>query len=132
MAGDYTSAIQHYSTALRYNPRDTRVLSNRAASYLKLLLWDLCIQVMEVLGDVTVVQDCDAAIRLEPGLVKPHLRRAAALRGLERGQDAREGYERVLTLQPGHQEAEDGLKECQQMLGEYKHETAQFNPYCYR
>ena len=45
--GDFTSAIQHYSTALRYNPRDTRVLSNRAACYLKLLQWDLCIQVME-------------------------------------------------------------------------------------
>ena len=45
--GDFTSAIQHYSMALRYNPRDTRVLSNRAACYLKLLLWDLCIQVME-------------------------------------------------------------------------------------
>ena len=118
--------------ALRYNPRDTRVLSNRAASYLKLLLWDLCIQVMEVLGGVTAVQDCEAAIRLEPGLVKAQFRRAAALRGLGRVQESIEGYKRVLAQQPGNQEAGDGLKECQQMLGEYKHESAQFNPYCYR
>ena len=64
-----------------------------------------------VLGGVTAVQDCEAAIRLEPGLVKAQLRRAAALRGLGRLEEAKEGYRRVLNIDPSCEDAKKGLEE---------------------
>ena len=46
-AGEYTLAAKHFSSALRSNPRDTRLLSNRAACYSRLAKWQRCIQVTD-------------------------------------------------------------------------------------
>ena len=44
-AGEFHEAVEHYSAALRHNQKEAKVLSNRAATYLKLQRWLLCIQV---------------------------------------------------------------------------------------
>ena len=44
-AGEFHKAVEHYSGALRHNQKEAKVLSNRAAAYIKLKRWHLCIQV---------------------------------------------------------------------------------------
>ena len=44
-SGDYTAALDHYTTALELSHRDARILSNMAAAYLKLGRWKQCLQV---------------------------------------------------------------------------------------
>ena len=45
-AGDFRSAIVHYSSALQHKSRDAKVLSNRATAYYKLQMWLQCIKVL--------------------------------------------------------------------------------------
>ena len=44
-SGDFTAALEHYTASLSLHPSDAKVLSNRAASYHKLLMWPQCVQV---------------------------------------------------------------------------------------
>ena len=65
-------------------------------------------------------QDCDASIRLDPVWVKPRLRRAAALRSLGRVGQAGQEYERVVGMEEGCKEAEEGLRDCRLNSGDRK------------
>ena len=47
-AGDFSAALEHYSTALKLAPGDPRVLSNRAACWIKLKLWKQCLEVSKM------------------------------------------------------------------------------------
>ena len=44
---DYPGAVADYTTSLSLTPQDSRLWSNRAAAYLRLRLWDQCIQVKD-------------------------------------------------------------------------------------
>ena len=63
-------------------------------------------------------QDCDASIRLDPVWVEPRLRRAAALRSLGRVGEAGQEYEKVVAMEEGCQEAQEGLAYCRQETGD--------------
>ena len=56
----------------------------------------------------STLQDCDESILLDPQFVKPQLRRAGALSTLGRVEEAWEAYRRVVTMEPGCQEAKRG------------------------
>merc|ERR1711884_464587 len=98
--GDWAAAVKHYTEALKRNPKDAKIYSNRAACYTKLNAFDL------------VIKDCDASIGLDPGFVKAYLRKANVLKAMGQTQKAMDVYSKAMELDPNSDEAKNGYKDC--------------------
>lgn len=98
--GDYPAAIKHYSEAIRRNPDDPKIYSNRAACYTKLAEFNLGLK------------DCDECIRLDPKFIKGHIRKGKIYQGLKQLTKAQDAYQKALDIDPNNQEAMEGFREC--------------------
>lgn len=101
--GKFAEAIEYYTEAIKRNPSDHVLYSNRAACYTKLMEFGLA------------MHDCDTCIELNPEFVKGHLRKAALLR-IEKPMEAKSCYDKALSLDPSNAEALEGVKHCYSAL----------------
>jgi len=110
--GDYPGAIKHYSEAIKRNPDDAKLFSNRAACYQKLAEPHLA------------SKDCDECIRLDPTFVKGYIRKGYALLAMRDTTKARAAFEKALELDQNSAEALDGFKKCSVGFGNVDPEEA--------
>jgi tetratricopeptide (TPR) repeat protein len=92
--------MKHYTEAIRRNPEDAKLYSNRAACYTKLAEFRLGLQ------------DCDQCIELDPTFIKGYLRKGAILLALKEPVKAVQVYEKVLEMDPENLEAKEGIMKC--------------------
>ncbi|XP_066281121.1 stress-induced-phosphoprotein 1-like isoform X2 [Branchiostoma lanceolatum] len=104
--GDFPNAVKHYSEAIRRNPGDAKLYSNRAACYTKLAAWELGLK------------DCDECVRLDPKFLKGYLRKGAILQAMKQWGRAQDVYSKALDIDPNHQEANEGYKKCLQTMSQ--------------
>ncbi|XP_062502181.1 stress-induced-phosphoprotein 1-like [Corticium candelabrum] len=98
--GDYPMAMKHYHEAIKRNPDDAKLYSNRAACYTKLAEFRLGLE------------DCEHCIKLDPTFVKGYMRKGAILLALKEPVKAMQAYEKALEIDPENQEAKGGIANC--------------------
>uniref|UniRef100_A0AAY4DT65 Stress-induced-phosphoprotein 1 n=1 Tax=Denticeps clupeoides TaxID=299321 RepID=A0AAY4DT65_9TELE len=98
--GDYPLAMKHYTEAIKRNPKDAKLFSNRAACYTKLLEFQLALK------------DCEDCIKLDPMFIKGYTRKAAALEAMKDFSKAMDAYQKALELDSNSKEATEGIQRC--------------------
>ncbi|KAL6911899.1 hypothetical protein ACP4OV_000704 [Aristida adscensionis] len=96
----YPEAVKHYTEALRRNPKDPRVYSNRAACYTKL-------------GAMPEgLKDAEKCLELDPTFVKGYTRKGAIQFFMKEYDKAMETYQAGLKHDPNNPELLDGVRRC--------------------
>lgn len=98
--GDFTTALKHYTEAIRRNPDDAKLYSNRAACYTKLAAFDLGIK------------DCETCVRLDEKFIKGWIRMGKIYQGMQQAAKALTAYQKALDLDPQNAEALEGYRAC--------------------
>ncbi|XP_045768241.1 stress-induced-phosphoprotein 1 [Maniola jurtina] len=102
--GDYSTAVKHYTEAIKRNPDDPKLYSNRAACYTKLAAFDLGLR------------DCDQCCKLDPKFIKGWIRKGKILQGMQQPGKALNAFQKALELDPSNAEALEGYRACSTQL----------------
>ncbi|KAL0963308.1 hypothetical protein UPYG_G00304430 [Umbra pygmaea] len=102
--GQFENALDKYSQCLKMKPEECPIYTNRALCFLKLDRF------------AEAKQDCDSALRLEPGNKKAFYRRALANKGLKDYIACSSDLQEVLQQDPNVAEAEKELEEVTLLL----------------
>lgn len=98
--GDYATAVKHYTEAIKRNPEDAKLYSNRAACYTKLAAFDLGLK------------DCEKCVELEPKFIKGWIRKGHILQGMQQPSKAIGAFQKALEIDPNNAEAINGYRTC--------------------
>ncbi|CAD5121870.1 DgyrCDS10333 [Dimorphilus gyrociliatus] len=98
--GKFPEAISFYTEAIKRNPEDPKLFSNRAACYTKLAEFNLALQ------------DCEECIRLDPKFIKGYLRKGANLLAMKEMSKASDAYQKAMEIDPNCSEAVEGYRKC--------------------
>jgi len=96
--GDYPSAIKHYTEAMKRNPDDAKIYSNRAACYQKLAEFKMA------------CDDAEECIKRDPKFVKGYIRKGMALLAMKKSTEASEAFQAALEIDETNSEALDGYR----------------------
>lgn len=96
--GDYPTAIKHYTEAIKRNPDDAKIYSNRSACYQKLAEFKMA------------HDDADQCIKRDPKFVKGHIRKGMALLAMKKSNEASEAFQEALMLDENNVEAMEGYR----------------------
>ncbi|KAJ3706586.1 hypothetical protein LUZ61_010291 [Rhynchospora tenuis] len=100
----YPEAVKHYTEALKRNPKDPRVYSNRAACYTKL-------------GALPEgLKDAEKCIELDPTFTKGYTRKGAVQFFMKEYEKALQTYQEGLKHDPNNQELQDGVRRCVEQI----------------
>ncbi|XP_030762728.1 stress-induced-phosphoprotein 1 [Sitophilus oryzae] len=98
--GDYATAVKHYTEAVKRNPEDPKIYSNRAACYTKLAAFDLGLK------------DCEKCVELDPKFIKGWVRKGNILQVMQQPSKAISAFQKALEIDPNNAEALQGYRAC--------------------
>ncbi|RZC38599.1 stress-induced-phosphoprotein 1-like [Asbolus verrucosus] len=98
--GEYATAVKHYTEAIKRNPEDAKLYSNRAACYTKLAAFDLGLK------------DCEKCVELDPKFIKGWIRKGHILQGMQQPSKAISAFQKALEIDPNNAEALNGYRAC--------------------
>merc|ERR1719461_540796 len=81
--GKFADAIDKYSEAIKRNPKDHKIYSNRATAFCKLMRWD------------AALDDCASAIKIDPLFIKAYIRKGKIQHCLKQYHKALEAYKQA-------------------------------------
>uniref|UniRef100_UPI004038CBB8 RNA polymerase II-associated protein 3 n=1 Tax=Callospermophilus lateralis TaxID=76772 RepID=UPI004038CBB8 len=102
--GKYDEAIECYTKGMDADPYNPVLPTNRASAYFRLKKF------------AVAESDCNLAIALSRSYTKAYARRGAARFALQKLEDAKKDYEKVLELEPNNFEAMNELRKINQAL----------------
>ncbi|XP_016056673.1 PREDICTED: RNA polymerase II-associated protein 3 isoform X2 [Miniopterus natalensis] len=102
--GKYDEAIECYTKGMDADPYNPVLPTNRASAYFRMKKF------------AVAESDCSLAIALNRSYTKAYARRGAARFALQKLEDAKKDYEKVLELEPNNFEATNELRKINQAL----------------
>ncbi|XP_061842809.1 uncharacterized protein [Nerophis lumbriciformis] len=102
-AGRHDKAIRCFTEAIKLNPKEWKLFGNRSFCYEKTQQYD------------KALNDAEIALLMEPMWVKGLFRKAKALCGLKRYDDASKVYKEVLKMDGSRREAKEALNQTQML-----------------
>ncbi|KAJ3246878.1 Serine/threonine-protein phosphatase 5 [Chytriomyces hyalinus] len=111
-AKKYEEAIEWYTTAISFNPKNPAYYSNRAFAYIR----------SEFYG--AAIHDAETAIALDPTFIKAYYRRAVGHMAMGKLKDAVKDFRAVVKVSPRDSDAKSKLSECEKELKRQQFEAA--------